>query len=75
MVFFCSVVVKQEPKDEDEDITENGQTMAEDDSKEAGELVCKNSCLKFSADFDLLNTLCNHQICKASFIHVEFTLD
>lgn len=49
--------------------------MAEDDSKEAGELVCKNTCLKFSADFDLLNTLCNHQICKASFIHVEFTLD
>ena len=51
LLFFCSVVIKQEPKDEDEDITENGQTVAEDDSKEAGELVCENSCLKFSAEF------------------------
>ena len=52
MYTLYSTEIKQEPKEEEEEITENGQVKDEDDAKEAGELVSSKLHLiqQFSTD-------------------------
>ena len=52
MYTLYSNEIKQEPKEEEEEITENGQVKDEDDAKEAGELVSPKLHLmqQFSTD-------------------------
>ena len=58
MYTLYSNEIKQEPKEEEEEITENGQVKDEDDAKEAGELVSPKLHLiqQFSTDLCMFRT-------------------